>query len=82
MSRRGLAALGVSVNANNIGIMSNANMTGTGSAIEFFLLYLCSENINPSAVEGKELYLAVPKELDKEKRINFSIKNGHKVKNY
>ena len=89
MSRRELIALGVIANANNASTMSGtggSSSTGTGTsntgAVESFSLHPCSENINPSTVEGRKLYLAATKELNKEDRISMSIENGHKVKNH
>ena len=69
-------------NTNNAGTISNTNAAGTGSITQTFLLHPYSENVNPSAVEGRKLYLAATKELDEDKRISVSIENGHKVKNH
>ena len=63
MSRRKLAALGIILNMTNRETMSEFSVaTGTGT-VEIFFLYPYSENINPSAVEGRKLYFTATKEL-------------------
>lgn len=84
MSRRELRVLGVILNTNNTGDMSNSDDTAASNTgtVESFSLHPYSENINPSTIEGRKLYLAATKELSKDQRISVSIENGHKVKNH
>lgn len=93
MSRRELRALGVIVNPNNTRTMSNANnavavannvgaVANNAGTVEKFSLHPYSENINPSTVEGRKLYLTATTELNKDDKIRISIENGHKVKNH
>ena len=83
MSRRELAALGITINTNDTTGISNSNsiVANTGT-VETFTLYLHLENINASIVQGRKLYLAATKELGKEERIGISIENRQNVKNH
>ena len=62
--------------------MSESSTATRSSTVETFSLHPYSENINPSTVEGRKLYLAATKELGKDERISVSIENGHIVKNH
>jgi len=83
MSNRELRALGLSVNTNNTGTICNTNIAGTAgteSTVETFLLHPYSDNINPSTVEGRKLYLVATKELGEDKKISITIENSLNVK--
>ena len=77
--QRELRGLGINLNmieSNNTLKSTEAGTNGrTGAMESLYFIYL--DNINPSVVEGRELFLVVTTELSTDKKIAVSISNSY-----